>query len=107
MPKCTKDEMGFGRIGRRQITASFDGGEVCSDGDLMLLRPALFILATTLALPEFAADDSATSTADDNAAGNMDILRQKVNADKMFLVANNMNLTDAEAKAFWPIYDAY
>ena len=38
---------------------------------------------------------------------NMDILRQKVKADKKLVVAQNLNLTDAEGKAFWPVYDAY
>jgi hypothetical protein len=37
----------------------------------------------------------------------MDILIQKVKADKKLLVATNMDLTDAEAKAFWPVYEAY
>lgn len=32
IPKGIKDEMGLGRIRRSQITACFDGGEVCSDG---------------------------------------------------------------------------
>jgi len=34
----------------------------------------------------------------------MEILREKITTDKKFLVATNMNLTDAEAKKFWPIY---
>ena len=38
---------------------------------------------------------------------NMQILRDKLKADKKVIVAANMQLTDAEAKAFWPIYDAY
>jgi hypothetical protein len=38
---------------------------------------------------------------------NMDILKEKVKADKKLLVAGNMNLTDAEAKNFWPLYDGY
>jgi hypothetical protein len=37
----------------------------------------------------------------------MQILRDKIKADKKVLVASNMQLTDAEATAFWPIYDAY
>ena len=37
----------------------------------------------------------------------MQILRDKVKADKKLLVAANMQLTDAEAKGFWPVYDAY
>ena len=32
---------------------------------------------------------------------------QKLKADKKLLVASNMELTDAESKAFWPLYDAY
>jgi hypothetical protein len=63
------------------------------------LSPALFVLASTLAVPAYSADENATA--------NMEILRQKVSADKKLLVAANMSLTDAEAKAFWPIYNAY
>ena len=64
-----------------------------------MLYPVLFVLTTILALPVFAADTSGTSS--------MEILRQKVKADKKFLVVSNMKLTDAEAKEFWPIYKAY
>ena len=64
-----------------------------------MLHPALFVLAMSLALPAFAADTSGTSS--------MEILRQKITADKKFLVVSNMKLTDAEAKEFWPIYKAY
>ena len=64
-----------------------------------MLHPTLFVLAITLALPAFATNDSGTS--------NMEILREKITADKKFLVASNMNLTDTEAKEFWPIYKAY
>ena len=38
---------------------------------------------------------------------NMDILRQKIKADKKLVVAQNLMLTDAEGSAFWPVYDAY
>ena len=38
---------------------------------------------------------------------NMDILRQKVKADKKLVVAANLQLTDAEGAAFWPVYEAY
>jgi len=36
----------------------------------------------------------------------MQILRDKVKADKRLVVAANMDLNEAEGKAFWPIYDA-
>jgi hypothetical protein len=38
---------------------------------------------------------------------NMQILRDKVKADKKLVVAANMDLNAAEGKAFWPIYDDY
>ena len=38
---------------------------------------------------------------------NMDILRQKIKADKKLVIAENLKLTDAEGAKFWPVYDAY
>jgi len=38
---------------------------------------------------------------------NMEILKEKLKADKKLLVAGNMDLTDAEAKHFWPVYESY
>lgn len=38
---------------------------------------------------------------------NMDILRQKIKSDKKLVVAQNLQLTDTEGAAFWPVYDAY
>lgn len=46
-------------------------------------------------------------TAQDKPADNMQILRDKIKADKKVVVAANMELTESEAKGFWPIYDAY
>lgn len=40
-------------------------------------------------------------------ASNMEILREKFQADKKLIVAANMDLTEAEAKAFWPIYQEF
>ncbi len=45
--------------------------------------------------------------AQEKPADNMQIVREKVHADKKLLVAENMQLTEAEAKAFWPVYDQY
>ena len=74
---------------------------------LTALCPALFVLATTLALPAFAADDSATSQTSESSTNSMKILYDKLKTDKKLVVAHNMNLTEAEEKGFWPIYDAY
>jgi hypothetical protein len=37
----------------------------------------------------------------------MEILRQKIKTDKKFVVSENMDLTDTEAKGFWPLYESY
>jgi hypothetical protein len=38
MPKCTDAKIEFGRFGRRLIEADFSGGDLSSDGGLLLLR---------------------------------------------------------------------
>jgi hypothetical protein len=60
---------------------------------------AIVCAAALLVAPAYAQSTSADM--------DMQILRDKLKADKKVLVAGNMQLTDAEATAFWPIYDAY
>jgi hypothetical protein len=38
MPKCTQERIELGRVGRRVIEAAFDGGDLVSDGGVVLLR---------------------------------------------------------------------
>jgi len=45
--------------------------------------------------------------AQDKPADNMQILLDKIKADKKLLVARNMDLTESEAKGFWPVYEQY
>lgn len=61
-------------------------------------RCFLALAAFVLVLPVFS---------DAQTAGDMEILRQKIKADKKLVVASAMQLTEAEAKGFWPVYDAY
>ena len=49
----------------------------------------------------------APALAQNAGTSNMEILRQKIKSDKKLLVAQNLNLTDAEGAAFWPVYEAY
>jgi hypothetical protein len=63
---------------------------------MRFLHAILVALIAAVAVPVLAQDTS-----------NMEILRQKVKADKKLLVAQNMQLTEGEAKAFWPVYEAY
>lgn len=40
-------------------------------------------------------------------ADNMDIVREALQAQKKVFIAENMDLTQAEADKFWPVYDEY
>ena len=63
---------------------------------MKLIQAVLFSLSIVLALP------AAAQTASD-----MKILADKVKADKKLVVAANMQLSEEEAKSFWPVYEAY
>ncbi len=65
---------------------------------MSVVTPIVLTLAVFIATPAFA------QTAADT---NMEILMEKVKADKKLLVATNMDLTEAEEKAFWPLYEQY
>jgi hypothetical protein len=47
------------------------------------------------------------SVAQEKPADNMQMLRDKIQADKKLVVATNMELTESEAQGFWPLYDQY
>lgn len=47
------------------------------------------------------------STPGDKPASNLEIIHDKLKADKKLIVAKYMELTEAEAKKFWPVYDEY
>jgi hypothetical protein len=45
--------------------------------------------------------------AQEKPADTMQIVLEKIRADKKLLVAENLQLTEAEAKGFWPVYSRY
>jgi len=55
-------------------------------------------LASAFAIPVYAQAQSADT---------MQLVREKIKADKKLFVATNMQLTESEAKAFWPVYESY
>jgi hypothetical protein len=59
----------------------------------------MLVLTLSISVPAVAAQQQSGT--------DMQILLDKVKADKKLLVALNMDLSDAEAKKFWPVYDAY
>ncbi|MGZ3578990.1 MAG: hypothetical protein ACXWL9_03750 [Syntrophales bacterium] len=45
--------------------------------------------------------------AQDKPADTNQLVREKLQADKKLFIAENMQLSEAEAKAFWPVYESY
>jgi hypothetical protein len=63
--------------------------------------------ALVLTVTIFLAGVAMPALAEEKPADNMQILQEKIKADKKLLVSENMQLTEKEAKAFWPVYDSY
>jgi len=62
---------------------------------------AILFVVISLIAPVAVAEDKIADVTD------MQVLRAAVKSDKKAFVASTMKLTGAEAKKFWPIYDAY
>jgi hypothetical protein len=43
----------------------------------------------------------------DKPANNLEIIHEKLKADKKLIVSKYMELTESEAKSFWPVYEDY
>ena len=67
-----------------------------------LFNPALGA-AVVIALLAFAP----YSGAQDKPANNMESVHEKLKADKKLIVTKYMDLTESEAKNFWPVYEEY
>jgi hypothetical protein len=50
---------------------------------------------------------TAPVVAQEQLADTMEAVREKAQADKRLFVADNLQLTESEAKAFWPAYERY
>jgi dsDNA-specific endonuclease/ATPase MutS2 len=69
---------------------------------MKLTKAVVFLIVVLFVIPVFAQSAPA-----DKPADNMQFLRDKVKADKKLVVAEAMQLTESEAKGFWPVYEAY
>lgn len=79
-----------------------------------IMCSTLLILVAALAAPALAELAAPTFDEDDSTISSMEALAksigtmdEEIGTKKKLLVADNMNLTDVEAKVFWPIYETY
>ena len=62
------------------------------------IRTAIMLITLGFAIPGMAQDKS---------TNNLEIMHEKLKADKKLIVAKYMELTESEAKKFWPVYEEY
>jgi hypothetical protein len=66
----------------------------------MRIKAVLIIVMVMMVWPVLA-------SAQEKQAETMQFVIEKIRADKQLFVAETMNLTDAEAELFWPVYAKY
>jgi len=71
---------------------------------LQILTASLLLALTCLTQSAFA---QAKAPATDKPASNLEIIHEKLKADKKLIVAKYMDLTESEAGKFWPVYEEY
>jgi hypothetical protein len=62
------------------------------------ISTAIMLMTLAFAMPGLAQDKPAT---------NLESVHEKLKAEKKLIVTKYMELTDSEAKKFWPVYDEY
>ncbi len=71
----------------------------------MKRKTKTIVIALTLTI--FLVGVTMPALAEDKPADNMQLVREKIKVDKKLLIAENMELTEKEAREFWPVYDSY
>ena len=69
---------------------------------MKIIKIVVVLIALLFVTPLFAQNAPSGKPAD-----NKQPLMDKIKADKKLVVAENMQLTETEAKGFWPVYEAY
>jgi len=79
-------------------------------GLALIAAMLLLLIGGMAAAQDKPAEKPASTPADkaaDKPADNLDVLRDKLRADKRLLIAESLELTEKESQAFWPVYNAY
>ncbi len=77
MTKCYQKTLQFPRVNRRIVEASFDGGDITSDGGVLLLRQADHLVGLSAAIAQALSDPGRAASCDHDLKS---LLRQRMNA---------------------------
>jgi hypothetical protein len=68
---------------------------------------AAIVTLTGISLGQTASQTPSNNSAQSSVDQNIDLLRKDIRSYKKQIIAANLQLTDAEAEKFWPLYDQY
>jgi hypothetical protein len=75
--------------------------------NLLAIGVATFVILTTSARGQSSAQQPSNAAAQSSVDQDIDLIRKDVRSQKKQIIAANLQLTDAEAVKFWPLYDQY
>jgi hypothetical protein len=82
----------------KESAVQTDKGEATVRARKAIMMTVLGLFVSLGAMPAFSQEKTSE---------NMQIVLEKIRADKKLLISENMQLTDAESKSFWPVYKQY
>lgn len=68
---------------------------------------AAIVIFTSSALGQTSPQTQSNTQAQSNVDQDIDLMRTDIRSQKKQIIAANLQLTDAEAEKFWPVYDQY
>ncbi len=75
--------------------------------NLLAISVATVVILTTSARGQSSAQQPTNASAQSSVDQDIDLIRKDVRSQKKQIIAANLQLTDAEAVKFWPLYDQY
>jgi hypothetical protein len=75
--------------------------------NLLSFSMAAIVILTGISLRQISAQQPSNPSAQSTVDQDVDLLRKDIRSQKKQIIAANLQLSDAEAVKFWPIYDQY
>src|SRR5271155_2433716 len=75
--------------------------------NLLSISLAAIVILSGFSLGRSSAQTPSNTSAQSSTDQDIDLLRKDIRSQKKQIIAANLQLTDAEAVKFWPIYDQY
>ena len=75
--------------------------------NFLAISLAAIVTLTGVSLGQTSSQTPSNNSAQRGVDQDIDLLRQDIRSHKKQIIAANLQLTDAEAEKFWPLYDQY